>query len=112
MPIRPQKLYSGHMFPGSFNFIFSQTSLNIKKLNEQGIMLLVVAMHFDSRFDPLAGQDDERFFCPSESTFVQLVCAPDPPSCTRHTPKCVHTLKILYPFVAKEEAAHSQPVIY
>ena len=67
-------------------------------------------MSEDPGFDPLAGQGEEQFFYPSESSLVLslsvISCAdlfvPDPPSCVRHGHKFVRMLKIPYPSVVTE----------
>ena len=44
----------------------------------------------DPGFDPLAGQDEVQFFCPSESTLVQACLCLAPFVCTAHTQICAH----------------------
>ena len=56
----------------------------------------------DPGFDPLAGQGDIRFFCPSESTLVQTCLCLTPPPSVWHAPTYLRTLKIPYPSVMKE----------
>ena len=45
----------------------------------------------DPGFDPLVGQNEGQFFCPSESTLVHICFVPEPLLCVRHAPKmCAH----------------------
>ena len=63
----------------------------------------------DPGFDPLAGLGNKQVCF--LSLRVKLSCADlfvsHPPSCVRHAPKFVRTLKILYPSVVKEQASQS-----
>ena len=70
-----------------------------KTLGDRGRSSVVREFEFKSNdpgFNPLTGQAEEQFVCPSESTFVQtclcLAPSPPPPSYVRHAPKCVCTL--------------------
>ena len=56
----------------------------------------------DPGIDPMADQGEAQFFCPSESTLVQIGLRLTPPSSIRHALKFVRTLKIPYPSVVKE----------
>ena len=73
--------------------------------NDEGRGSVVRESEFKSEdpgFNPLVGQGEVQFFWPCESTVVQIsLCLHDPPSCVRHAPKFVRTLKIPYPPVVK-----------
>ena len=59
----------------------------------------------NSNLQTLAGQGQGQVLCFSESTLVQsCLCLTRPPSCARHEPKFVRTLKIPYPSVVKESS--------
>ena len=71
----------------------SQLFFDVVSCHMGGRSSVVRASEFKSEdpgFDPLAGQDNDQFFCPSESTLVQT-CLCLNPHRVRHTPKfCVH----------------------
>ena len=60
----------------------------------------------DPGFDPLAGQGESYFLCPSESTLVQTLCL----ASLRHSLQFVRALNTPYLSVVKEKA--SQPVVW